>query len=372
MSACALPLSLNPLLIVDTQCNSLITVQCRIRKCRCGGTRPEPCSGCVKEGLKCTWPTNDGRSAQARKARRKGKSRSPVDSNLTLPPETDSWNWMMNEDWLDTLSTTETWRSHSSYLARASEPLTKLIVDPYDPSEVQFHQDGESPQYDLSSHHSLSARPPERYPIPTTSTTFGRPILQVDDTTFQTGNTEQDQSTASSAWIPADVLLVPNPPFPQEGSNENILDSNTTLGRSIRQPPVLLRAQAPQQVPQDPCSLDRLSAWMAQDIFPDVNTLNTEDEPQQNTSTNDMDNMRLPDWLSAFDPSHFVSAMSSKLPTVEDERTAAEELPIPGTISPSGGTQLIGSTPNGGTRYRKTVKVTWWRPHGRTAIAPGW
>ncbi|BEI95017.1 uncharacterized protein CcaverHIS019_0705980 [Cutaneotrichosporon cavernicola] len=51
-----------------------------------------------------------------------------------------------------------------------------------------------------------------------------------------------------------------------------------------------------------------------------------------------------------FDPTQFILAMSSQLPTVECDVSPSAPL------SPSDG---------------KVVRITWWRPHGPTAIAPG-
>lgn len=186
---------------------------------------------------------------------------------------------------------------------------------------------------------------------------------------FQTGNTNQMKSIASSAWIPALDMSYSSAPFPKEGSNQNTSDLNTPLGiHGVDGLP--LRAQTARQVLQEPPPLDEPSAWMAHNIFSGLPTFDADDEPHQNTNISQMDTMRLPDWLSALDPSHFVSTMSSKLPTVEDGSSAVEGLPISGIASVPNGAQPTETAP-GGSRYHKIVKVTWWRPHGRTAIAPG-
>lgn len=67
----------------------------------------------------------------------------------------------------------------------------------------------------------------------------------------------------------------------------------------------------------------------------------------------------------AVDPAQFVWAVSSRLPTVEeaspnDERSVASD-PSPATVA----------DPSRRRSKDKTVKVSWWRPHGQTAIAPG-
>jgi hypothetical protein len=76
----------------------------------------------------------------------------------------------------------------------------------------------------------------------------------------------------------------------------------------------------------------------------------------------------------AVDPTQFMWAMSSRLPMVEesspnDERTSASG------PSPLGaeGSRLRQSTrrKGAGTSDGKIVKISWWRPHGQTAIAPG-
>ena len=79
-------------------------------------------------------------------------------------------------------------------------------------------------------------------------------------------------------------------------------------------------------------------------------------------------------WPSGFDPMSFIHAVSSRIPIVEegslhdgasppfpDQQTASgvlRELPSP-------------SRPSNRGHEEKTVKITWWRPHGHTAIAPG-
>ena len=80
---------------------------------------------------------------------------------------------------------------------------------------------------------------------------------------------------------------------------------------------------------------------------------------------------------STFDPASLIFALSSRLPTVEtgsvdDETSPNANFLLPfqdAVVSGSSGHSLI---KNGGAKdEKKTVKVTWWRPHGQTAIAPG-
>ena len=68
----------------------------------------------------------------------------------------------------------------------------------------------------------------------------------------------------------------------------------------------------------------------------------------------------------SMDPAQFIWAVSSRLPTVEESSpfdfASAGSGPSPKITS--GGKKLKGEE-------GKIVKVTWWRPHGQTAIAPG-
>ncbi|ORY23128.1 fungal-specific transcription factor domain-domain-containing protein [Naematelia encephala] len=76
--------------------------------------------------------------------------------------------------------------------------------------------------------------------------------------------------------------------------------------------------------------------------------------------------------------SAFVMAMSSRLPTVEESSTLDETSPVGLTAR---GTRETPSQITPGTTSvthlhkqedkEKVVKLTWWRPHGQTAIAPG-
>jgi hypothetical protein len=66
------------------------------------------------------------------------------------------------------------------------------------------------------------------------------------------------------------------------------------------------------------------------------------------------------------DPAQFIWAVSSRLPTVE------ESSPFDFASAGSGPSPKVNA---GGKKLKgeegKIVKVTWWRPHGQTAIAPG-
>lgn len=52
---------------------TLADTQCRSRKCKCGGVPPDPCPNCVGDAITCQWPTEDGRSSQARKDRARAR-----------------------------------------------------------------------------------------------------------------------------------------------------------------------------------------------------------------------------------------------------------------------------------------------------------
>lgn len=85
---------------------------------------------------------------------------------------------------------------------------------------------------------------------------------------------------------------------------------------------------------------------------------------------------------STVDPAQFVWAVSGRLPTVEegspnDERSVASD-PSPAglervpRLSEARGSIDTLETGAGRSKDRgKIVKVSWWRPHGQTAIAPG-
>jgi hypothetical protein len=83
--------------------------------------------------------------------------------------------------------------------------------------------------------------------------------------------------------------------------------------------------------------------------------------------TPDSNQNMTPDWWSMFDPAQVVMALSSQLPTVEESSTYGDP--------PSGSLPMtLGTTSSPATKVRsedKVVKLTWWRPHGQTAIAPG-
>ncbi|WWD10505.1 hypothetical protein V865_008641 [Kwoniella europaea PYCC6329] len=79
-----------------------------------------------------------------------------------------------------------------------------------------------------------------------------------------------------------------------------------------------------------------------------------------------------PDWLSGFDPAEVVMALSGQLPVVEDGSIQGDRLGASDTTSPA---VRSGAMPravhSSGSREDKVVKVSWWRPHGQTAIVPG-
>lgn len=75
-----------------------------------------------------------------------------------------------------------------------------------------------------------------------------------------------------------------------------------------------------------------------------------------------------------FDPTQFISALSSQLPRIEDESPYDERI---GTVSGgSGPTPDIGDVSRKGKgraeedwEGSKRVKVTWWRPHGAVRLS---
>ena len=77
---------------------------------------------------------------------------------------------------------------------------------------------------------------------------------------------------------------------------------------------------------------------------------------------------------SSVDPAQFIWAVSSRLPTVEESSPNDEQKSTVSGPSPNRGDPT--SKPKRPTKkaealHEKIVKVTWWRPHGQTAIAPG-
>jgi len=84
-------------------------------------------------------------------------------------------------------------------------------------------------------------------------------------------------------------------------------------------------------------------------------------------------------WSSGFDPASFIFAVSSRIPTVEEGSLHGSGSP---TFHDPNGTTVQGmqremASPldaditKGNEEKEKTVKISWWRPHGHTAIAPG-
>lgn len=89
------------------------------------------------------------------------------------------------------------------------------------------------------------------------------------------------------------------------------------------------------------------------------------------------DNSQIGQSSSPFDPASLIFAMSSRLPTVEsgslfNETSPASDSYIPcHPRVPSASDQTGLDTHSRDFDEKKIVKVTWWRPHGQTAIAPG-
>ncbi|WVQ94609.1 hypothetical protein IAU59_001689 [Kwoniella sp. CBS 9459] len=81
---------------------------CRTRKCRCAGQPPDPCGSCIKDELKCSWPTEDGRSAEARQSRAQGKRKASIDhvreqTSSEVAQDQDIWSGLLGHDWLTDL-----------------------------------------------------------------------------------------------------------------------------------------------------------------------------------------------------------------------------------------------------------------------------
>jgi len=78
---------------------------------------------------------------------------------------------------------------------------------------------------------------------------------------------------------------------------------------------------------------------------------------------------------SSVDPAQFIWAVSSRLPTVEESSPNDERSTIAGPSPNVGADSMVkAKRPSRKTTtspQEKIVKVTWWRPHGQTAITPG-
>lgn len=74
--------------------------------------------------------------------------------------------------------------------------------------------------------------------------------------------------------------------------------------------------------------------------------------------------------MTEFDIAQFVSAITAQLPQVQDSSPQGSVHTGP---SPNGRTDPHHQrhTPKNAGEEGKIVKLTWWRPHGQTAIAPG-
>ena len=55
---------------------------------------------CVEDEILCSWPSEDGRSSQARKRRTTLKA----EAEVTNVDKSDPSAWMMDTDWLDSLN----------------------------------------------------------------------------------------------------------------------------------------------------------------------------------------------------------------------------------------------------------------------------
>ncbi|KAK8853507.1 hypothetical protein IAR55_004214 [Kwoniella newhampshirensis] len=261
---------------------------CRSRKRRCGGTYSEPCASCLRDEIPCTWPTEDGRSSQARKERSKSKVHGGgTDGDRSVSREVQGepnpWTWMMSSDWLESFGTA-----------------------------------GAAP---MGVNSSNTPFPP---PLSTPSLPHGGDVLNGLGTYDIRSEGKQSFSTPDFFSIPS---FPPSTEPPIDlGNNPTPLDTGgSSLGVS---------------------HLDQTD-WTSsfQDIF------------------------------SSFDPAHFVLAMSSRLPTVEEgdgslPDTTTPDLPtIASAVTVDD--QRKPTITKGKSSDEKIVKVTWWRPHGQTAITPG-
>lgn len=112
--------------------------------------------------------------------------------------------------------------------------------------------------------------------------------------------------------------------------------------------------------------------------------------PNPNSNPNSNPNLNLDSFspFASMDPTELILALSSQLPTIEegfpfDDRSPAGSSNQGSTAARRGGDgespgtgNATGAGGNGGSgqaeRHKgKIYKVTWWRPHGKTAIAPG-
>ena len=79
----------------------------------------------------------------------------------------------------------------------------------------------------------------------------------------------------------------------------------------------------------------------------------------------------IPDWPESVDPQQFVMALSSRVPMIEPNSAQDETSPL--SDSAYGMPNMQSNAPRLPRKGKgKLVKITWWRPHGMTAIAPGW
>jgi hypothetical protein len=82
--------------------------------------------------------------------------------------------------------------------------------------------------------------------------------------------------------------------------------------------------------------------------------------------------------FASMDPTELIMALSSQLPTIEEGMSFDDRSPG-GSSNQSHAAQRLadGTSPDASAgkarkdKEGKIFKVTWWRPHGKTAIAPG-
>ncbi|KAK4687588.1 hypothetical protein P7C73_g2528, partial [Tremellales sp. Uapishka_1] len=239
---------------------------CRARKCRCGGSPPDPCASCVKDQLPCSWPTADGRSAEARKERTKTIIQLEASREAAKGPEVHEWNWMMDSDWLDTLD-----RATTSYITHA----------PSGAPSSDFRMDVSSTDIPPSIEHLLGSMKP-------------------------TWSDMGHESTTSDHTLP--LFDTSNAPRPHNAT--------------------------------DPYGLAPTPAWLTGLYASDADMPTT---PQFSTAVDEnvINGVMPMNVLSTAESATILSFASSK----QTEREKQREDTI--------------------------VKVTWWRPHGQTAIAPG-
>ncbi|KAL7419454.1 aminopeptidase [Cryptotrichosporon argae] len=270
---------------------------CRSRKCKCGGDPPGPCPNCLADDYPCSWPTEDGRSSEARRERsRKQRLASLATRGLGRPePRKQRTDDDVKDDvW----GTPDTRHAH--------------FADLYDPGQ-----------------HSSTPGFPSSAP---SGPAYIRPGLV----------RAASQYPRPHAHVPA---------FPQ-----HMVDPHN-YGHALPDP----HADA---IYQGASPTDGLFHLLGDPHGPPMAASPHIGDPYAALAASD----RL-DHDAVFDPAQFILSMSTQLPTVEVASTGTAEDRSPGARAP--GVATSSSHASRPRRESKIVKVTWWRPHGPTAIAPG-